>query len=125
MALTPTSTLTFKQIIIGATTGPSTGFGASDGTLLYTVPLGKTCTGQLVGIPLNSLDSGRVTVKITSAGVTTTIVLATKVSSQVAVTTGPMQITLQGGSSLVATGNNTGSSGADSGVGASFIGSES
>ena len=125
MALTPITTSTPKQVIIGATTSPSTGFGANDGSVLYTVPAGKTCTGILVGIPLSSLESGRVIVKISSSGLTSTIVLATKVSSQQAQTVGPMQITLQGGSSLIATGNSTGTAGADSGVGASFIGVES
>ena len=98
MALTPitTSTITPRQIA-------TSNFSTTAGTLLYTVPAGKTCVGSLFG---GSNQNQPAQAGITINGTQVTITVGIQPVSTTGVSFGPIPVTLVAGTSLSAVGAN-------------------
>lgn len=98
MALTSisTSTSTPKQIA-------TSNFSAASGTILYTVPVGKTCVGTLFGTN-NQNTPAQAGVTINGTQVVLTVGMNT--SAGMVTACGPIPVTLIAGTSLSAVGSN-------------------
>lgn len=98
MALTPisTSTSTPKQIA-------TSNFTAASGTILYTVPVGKTCVGVLFG---STNQNTPAQAGITINGSQVVITVGIQPTSTGGVSNGPIPVTLIAGTSLSAVGTN-------------------
>jgi hypothetical protein len=108
MALTPItiSNSTPKQIA-------TSNFSTTSGTILYTVPAGKTCVGVLFGATNQNTQAQA---GITINGTQVVITLGVQPTSTGGVSCGPIPVTLIAGTSLSAVGS--------TGTYVSFIGVE-